>query len=184
MTTTRHKQTKQDPLEALKAGHLKSWVHNAGHTNDIEALRAICLEYSNWWNFTALPVINENGGFMSRDNSGSGETGGIDRADAFQERVNFAAGYIAQGRQGSRRLDTCFEMYDGDAVAAALVRRADANPTGNLAKNLFQYIGEERARECSNTLSDDLKGEAAEMRARAEKENAAFAMKHRIEQVT
>ncbi|MCP4698467.1 MAG: hypothetical protein GY862_16690, partial [Gammaproteobacteria bacterium] len=112
------------------------------------------------------------------------ETCGIDQADAFQERVNFAAGHIAQGRRVTRRFDTCFEMYDGDAVAAALVRRVDANPSGNLAKNLFQYIGEERARECSNTLSDDLKSEAAEMCARAEKENEAYRVKHRMEQVT
>ena len=33
-------------------------------------------------------------------------------------------------------------MYDGDAVAAAVVRRAKANPDGPLARNLFpRYLG-------------------------------------------
>jgi hypothetical protein len=33
-------------------------------------------------------------------------------------------------------------MYDGNAVAAAVVRRAKANPDGPLARNLFpRYLG-------------------------------------------
>ena len=46
-------------LEALKKGNVKSWVANAGITNDIEALRRICLEYSNWWNTVAWPLIEK-----------------------------------------------------------------------------------------------------------------------------
>jgi hypothetical protein len=38
-------------------------------------------------------------------------------------------------------------MYDGEAVTAALVRRAKANPAGKLAQNLFKYIGETAANE-------------------------------------
>lgn len=33
------------------------WVHNAAITSDIEALRAICLRYSQWWNTTGLPLL-------------------------------------------------------------------------------------------------------------------------------
>lgn len=44
-------------LEALEAADQFDWVHNAGITNDIEALRKICLQYSDWWNNTAMPVI-------------------------------------------------------------------------------------------------------------------------------
>lgn len=43
--------------------------------------------------------------------------------NSFPGRVRFAAYGIAQ-RLDSRRFDTCFEMYDGDAVAVALVRIA------------------------------------------------------------
>jgi hypothetical protein len=67
--------------------------------------------------------------------------------DAFASRVAFAAALIARGGETSRRFDTCFEMYDGDAVAAGLMRRAKANPEGKLARNLFSYICEAGALE-------------------------------------
>jgi hypothetical protein len=82
----------------------------------------------------------------------------------FIGRVNLAASYIAAGRHTTRTFDTCFEMWDGDAVAAALVRRADANPSGKLAKNLFHYITEDTAREASVRLGSDLAAEAAKQR--------------------
>lgn len=44
-------------LRVLQAAHLKNWVHNAAITDDIEALRRICLAYAAWWNEQALPVI-------------------------------------------------------------------------------------------------------------------------------
>ena len=83
--------------------------------------------------------------------------------DAFQERVNFAAGYIAQGRTSTRRFDTCFEMNDGDAVVAALFRRTEKAPQSKLAKNLPQYIRADQAREHSARLGPDLKIESANM---------------------
>ena len=49
----------EEVLEALKLGFSKDWVHNAGITDDIEALRAICLAHSNWWNNIALPLIKK-----------------------------------------------------------------------------------------------------------------------------
>lgn len=93
-------------------------------------------------------------------------------ATAFQARVNFAAAYIAAGKKSTRRFDTCFEMWDGDAVAAALVRRADKRPTGNLAANLFRYIGEKEARECSARLGKNLGAEAARIRDEQQRRSA------------
>jgi hypothetical protein len=90
--------------------------------------------------------------------------------EAFASRVAFAATVIAAGRNTTRNFDTCFEMSDGDEVAAALVRRAKANPTGNLAKNLFRYIGKELALESYDATAQlstrQLAEKAAESRAR------------------
>lgn len=45
----------------------------------------------------------------------------------YQYRVNFAANYMMRGITNSRALDNCFEMFDGDFVVTALVRRAMQN---------------------------------------------------------
>ncbi len=65
--------------------------------------------------------------------------------DNFAGRVNFAAFIIIQGKATSRSFDNCFENWDGDAVAAALVRRAEKNE--RLARNLFKYINQQTATE-------------------------------------
>jgi hypothetical protein len=44
-------------LHALAAAHNPHWVHNAAITQDIEALRRICLYHAHWWNHTAWPAI-------------------------------------------------------------------------------------------------------------------------------
>ena len=92
-------------------------------------------------------------------------------SDAFAERVNFAANYISAGRSTTRTFDTCFEMHDGNCVAVALLRRAEARPNGNLAKNLFKYISEdltrENAKELANVPTKKLGIEAAKVRAKA-----------------
>ncbi len=44
-------------LRVLEAAQQIDWVHNAAITDDIEALRKICLAYAAWWNQKALPVI-------------------------------------------------------------------------------------------------------------------------------
>lgn len=49
-------------------------------------------------------------------------------AEAFHERVNFAARSFLSGNTSSRAFDTCFEMYDGDLVVTALVRRCARTP--------------------------------------------------------
>jgi len=66
----------------------------------------------------------------------------IHELEGFWDRVNFASAVIARNGEPTRNFDTCFEMYDGNAVAAAVVRRAKANPDGPLARNLFpRYLG-------------------------------------------
>ena len=96
----------------------------------------------------------------------------------FQGRVNLAASYIAQRRRTTRTFDTCFEMHDGDVVAVALFRRAEANPKGALAKNLFKYICEDLTRRNVDTYSHvktrNLKHEAAALRTKAKKEFEVF----------
>jgi hypothetical protein len=47
----------EEMLKALEAGQSKDWVANAGITNDIEALRKICLAHAGWWNNVAWPLI-------------------------------------------------------------------------------------------------------------------------------
>lgn len=59
--------------------------------------------------------------------------------DAFYERVNYAIRCIQIGRTGTRGYDTCFEMYDGELVAVAIYRRAQADPA--LAVRLWTGIG-------------------------------------------
>lgn len=49
-------------------------------------------------------------------------------AENFIGRVNYAAQCFVRKTTGTRHFDTCFEMADGDAVVAALVRRAEKNP--------------------------------------------------------
>jgi hypothetical protein len=63
-------------------------------------------------------------------------------------------------------------MYDGDAVAAGLMRRAKANPEGNLARNVFRYIGEAGAlkhyEQTKHLTARGLAEFAAKLRADAE----------------
>lgn len=46
-----------------------------------------------------------------------------------QDRVNFACAFVLSGRDTTREFDTCFEMGDGEEVAARIYRRALSNPT-------------------------------------------------------
>lgn len=60
----------------------------------------------------------------------------------FKDRVDYAARIIAAGGDTScnRAFHGCFEMYDGDAVAVALYRKAQANPDGRLAANIWRKL--------------------------------------------
>lgn len=93
--------------------------------------------------------------------------------DGFTDRVAYAASVIARGGKSTRKFDATAEMYDGEAVTAALVRRAKANPGGKLALNLFKYIGEaaanERYEETKHLSTRGLAEYAAQLRADAEK---------------
>jgi hypothetical protein len=53
---------------------------------------------------------------------------GVLTEDGFTARVNYAAQCIVRRQTNGRGFDNCFEMWDGDAVVAALVRRARKNP--------------------------------------------------------
>ncbi len=73
----------------------------------------------------------------------------MSRRDSFENyagRVNYAAQVIIAGRDESRAFDGCFESYDGPAVAAALVRRAENNAA--LRANLPRYLGIKEATAC------------------------------------
>lgn len=56
----------------------------------------------------------------------------------FRGRVNYAAHVIAYGRRPTRAFDNCFENYDGDEVATAILRRSKKNAC--LAANLHRYL--------------------------------------------
>ncbi len=58
MTMPSGKTTLPELLEILEeAGHL-DWVLNPAITQDIEALRKICLQYAAWWNDRARPALD------------------------------------------------------------------------------------------------------------------------------
>lgn len=48
-----------DLLEACNHFKRIPWVHNAALTNDIEALRTICLAWSNVWNNHVVPALEK-----------------------------------------------------------------------------------------------------------------------------
>ena len=58
----------------------------------------------------------------------------------FRARVEKAAAWIGTGRPTSRAFDSCFEMWDGDAVCVALLERAQRRPDTKLAANLWRYL--------------------------------------------
>jgi hypothetical protein len=70
--------------------------------------------------------------------------------DNFAGRVAYAAAVISRGGRTSRTFDTCFEMYDGEAVAVALLRRAERSP--KIAANLFRYVCEKSTTEAAARL--------------------------------
>jgi hypothetical protein len=98
-------------------------------------------------------------------------------ADNFSGRVNYAATVIARRGGNTRHFDTCFEMWDGDEVAAALVRRADKNPNSPLARNIFKYLNEESVREVARRYAHltarQLAQQARDTRAAREAERTA-----------
>ena len=62
----------------------------------------------------------------------------LNKHNNYAGRVNYAAQIISKGGNTSRAFDNCFENYDGDAVAAALIRRSEKNE--RLRANLPRYL--------------------------------------------
>lgn len=93
--------------------------------------------------------------------------------DNFAGRVSYAAFCIINNRPVTRSFDTCFEMYDGAAVSAALVRRAASNP--RLAANLPRYLRAEDAEACAKRFEgQQLAAAARQLRAAAQAAHAAW----------
>ena len=61
-TAMRLSDNAEDMLKALEADYSKDWIHNAAITDDIEALRKICVAHADWWNNTAWPLIEKTKG--------------------------------------------------------------------------------------------------------------------------
>ena len=102
----------------------------------------------------------------------------IHEPDGFWDRVSFACAVVAHSARTTRQFDTCFEIFDGDAVAAAVVRRAKARPDGPLARNLFpRYLGPRAlaSYEATKHLSrKQLENYAADLRKEAIRANDAW----------
>lgn len=70
----------------------------------------------------------------------------------FRGRVNYAAKVIAYGRSPTRAFDNCFENYDGDEVATAILRRSRKN--ARLAANLQRYLSLSSIEAAAERLAD------------------------------
>ncbi|MGE0653335.1 MAG: hypothetical protein AB7P12_16565 [Alphaproteobacteria bacterium] len=70
----------------------------------------------------------------------------------FRGRVNYAAQVIAYGRRPTRAFDNCFENYDGDEVATAVLRRSKKN--ARLAANLHRYLSMASIEAAAERLAD------------------------------
>lgn len=93
----------------------------------------------------------------------------LNSPENYAGRVSAAALVISTGGRTSRSFDNCFENYDGDAVAVALYRRAQKNPEGNLAQNLWRYLSRDSVEPlaAANAHRSNLAAWARELRADA-----------------
>ncbi|MPR13160.1 hypothetical protein [Microvirga tunisiensis] len=102
----------------------------------------------------------------------------VNDPENFQGRVDYAAQVISEGAATSRNFDSCFENYDGDEVAAAMVRRSETDE--RLAANLFRYL----CRETVLAAAERLKGKDLAKEARATRERSAAASFAKAEPVS
>lgn len=87
--------------------------------------------------------------------------------DNFAGRVDHVAAVIIRGGGTNRRFDGCFEMWDGDAVAAAIYERSLSSP--RLAANLSRYLVIDSIRDCYDRYQgQNLSQVAATLRAQQE----------------
>lgn len=94
------------------------------------------------------------------------------KANAFRARVDYASFAFLEDRTDSRAFDTCFEMWDGDAVVTALVRRAAVVPSLHdaIAKRWaegFPQSWRDTAAKYEHVPDEHLPALAAEIRERA-----------------
>lgn len=98
----------------------------------------------------------------------------------FRGRVNYAAKVIAYGRRPTRVFDNCFENYDGDEVATAILRRSKKN--ARLAANLQRYLSLASIEAAAERLADVPTRKLAEIarqsRARQKAEFDAWLEQH------
>lgn len=92
--------------------------------------------------------------------------------NSYQARVNYAAQCFLRGTK-SRAFDSCFEMYDGDAVVVALVRRASKNEKLHAAiardwGGTFPALWLDTARKYEDIPTRQLAALAAQIRAENE----------------
>lgn len=99
----------------------------------------------------------------------------------FRGRVNYAAHVIAYGRRPTRAFDNCFENYDGDEVATAILRRSKKN--ARLAANLHRYLSMASIEAAADRLAEvptrDLPEVARRARARQKAEFNAWLEQNR-----
>ena len=99
----------------------------------------------------------------------------------FRGRVAYAAQVIAYGRRPTRAFDNCFENYDGDEVATAILRRSRKN--ARLAANLQRYLRLSTIEAAAERLADiptrKLPELARQTRARRKAEFDAWFEQHR-----
>jgi hypothetical protein len=90
----------------------------------------------------------------------------------FNTRVNYAIACMKKKRTGTRSFDNCFEMWDGDYVVTAILRRALKNPEFEIVlRNYLRTIElredwEQTAKKFENLSNKELKIEADEHRAK------------------
>lgn len=87
-----------------------------------------------------------------------------ERAINFRRRVEFARDAILHGDIESREFDTCFEMYDGQFVVAALLRLAEPQLLQAIERRLGRetlLLWHHRAKPLARWLAMDLPHMAA-----------------------
>lgn len=70
----------------------------------------------------------------------------------FRGRGAYAAKVISHGCRPTRAFDSCFENYDGDEVATAILRRSRKN--ARLAANLHRYLSLASIEAAAERLAD------------------------------
>lgn len=148
------------PLATHSGAVSASWVirEKASGAVILETFDRRKVDALNTAKYEAVPIREHLAGLSRRDDAGPApatysdpapsadplpvDSGTPSRANdgGFSRRVTAAAAYIGGGRRTSRAFDSCFEMHDGDAVAVALMRRAEARPGTKLAANLWRYL--------------------------------------------